>query len=190
MNYKELIRELGEDPTDLFISGQSKEATKDSFFLYEIRHMHSDFWESYVWIFDTINEFVNFLPAIIFSEFVIHSEDYDFEEEYGKIDCTSNYEYYQTILKDKWDEARCKKFIDEFQAEGVEFIEFGRVSELLSVSQEEFDLCKGTIDDINILEELGITQGRYKILNNFHYLSNERPELNENGFLSMLNNWI
>ena len=190
MNYKSLITQLTNHPYDVMQNGFGKRATESCFYLYEVHQMHHDFYESHLWIFNGIEEFIEFLPVIVFSDIAINCENEEFIEEYGELDYTDRFNYYKSLLARNWNEVECKKFIDEHKGTGeMEFIEFGKVSDLLNILQEQFDKCEKYHSTLDELENNGLTEGVYKIMHKFHGISNVVPAENKESFLSMLGDW-
>lgn len=97
MNIHELIDRLPLHPVDAFRIGLNKQATEEAFFLYEIHQLHHGFYESQVWIFNTIEEFVTFLPAIVFNDIVVNWENYSEDEEYN-YDYTNDYLFFESLV--------------------------------------------------------------------------------------------
>ena len=187
MDYDELIEKLGKEPGRWLFDGYGT-PREEGYYLYQIHLMHGDYWENGVYFFNTINEFVDFLPGIVFSNLAVDSMGDDFWEE--NHDFSEDWNRFQELKSGDWDEERCVKFIKEYGANNyIEFIEFGKISDLLSVTQEEYDKCYDSIDSTDELEEEGLTEGRYKIFTKFHEESDDRPGLDKEGFLEMLSNW-
>ena len=187
MDYDELIEKLGKEPGIWLFDGYGT-PREEGYYLYQIHLMHGDYWENGVYFFNTINEFVDFLPGIVFSNLAVDSMGDDFWEE--NHDFSEDWNRFQELKSGDWDEERCVKFIKEYGANNyIEFIEFGKISDLLSVTQEEYDKCYDSIDSTDELEEEGLTEGRYKIFTKFHEESDDRPGLDKEGFLEMLSNW-
>lgn len=189
MELNDLIEILPEHPCDVMQNGFGKKAFSESFYLYEIHNMHHNWYENNVWIFNSINEFVQFLPAIVFNDIAVNCEE-GFEDEHVDYDYSEDYNFYKSLVSQKWDELKCKEFISEHSKfGGLELIEFGRVSDLLECTQQEYNKCKDSIYSLDELEELELSQGRYKIFHAFHSVSENRPSLNEKAFIQMIEDW-
>ncbi len=189
MDYKEVIQKIGNHPNDVMQAAFDREANTNSYYLYEIHRMHHQDYESYVWLFNSIEEFVLFLPAIVFNDIAVNCDNHDFEEEFGDIDYTEKYKLYTSLMNNKWDEAQCAKFVlDYLGSDELELIEFGKVADLLNISDSEFEKCKDSYSTIEEIEKHGLTQGKYKILNKFYNQSKTRPSLNQTDFFEMLEN--
>ncbi len=196
MTYKELIEKLGQHPQDVYLDFPKVKATKTSFFLYEQHYMHFDYWEDQVWIFSDIKEFQKFLPVLIFSYETVHLQDEDFEENCEEIDYQDALNLYEKASKENWkDAADGKRFLAELaeteigsRAE-INGVEFGTLSELLSVSDEEFEKCKIFFSTEKELKEAGLSEGRNRIFNKYWEEFAEHPSDNEEQFLEMLSDW-
>jgi len=195
MNYQDLTEKLGREPAQIFedFYGHAS-ASPDAFFLYEIHLMGFDFWESNVWIFESIAEFKQFLPVLLFSWETSHSQDHDFESRVSEFTYEEGYALYQQALNEEWHSPEdCNRFLNELANKGISAeivgIEFGAVSDLLNVSDEEFDKCKEDLFSEEDLEKAGLTQGRYKIFNRYWESHEEHPSENEEQFLEMLDGW-
>ncbi len=187
MNYEELIKRLPKHPNDAMQNSFGKTANESCFYLYEIHQMHHDFYESHVCIFNSIQEFIEFLPVIVFTDIAINCENEDFIEEYGELDYADRFKYYESLLAKEWNAQECKKFIADYKGTGeMEFIEFGEVSDLLNISQEQFYKCEKYHSTLDEIENNGLTEGIYKIMHKFHSISNVLPAENQEAFLKML----
>jgi len=196
MNYSELTDRLGQHPQDVYQDFKRVKATKTSFFLYEQHHMHSDYWEDQVWIFSDIMAFKKFLPILIFSYETIHLQDEDFEENCEDRDYEDAWNLYEHALKEEWKDATDgKRFLAELaetdigKSAEINGIEFGCISELLGVSNEEFEKCKDWITTGKELEEAGLSEGHHRIFNKYWEKFSEHPAENEKQFLEMLSDW-
>jgi hypothetical protein len=196
MNYSELIDRLGQHPQDVYQDFRRVKATKTSLFLYEQHYMHFDYWEDQVWIFPDIKEFQKFLPVLIFSYETVHLQDEDFEENCEERDYQDAWDLYEKSSKENWkDAADGKRFLAELAKTGIakdaeiNGIEFGNVTELLNVSEDEFEKCKEYMSMEKELEEAGLSEGRYRIFNKYWEKFSEHPAENEKQFLEMLSDW-
>jgi hypothetical protein len=195
MNYKELTEKHCREPAQIFedFYGYAS-ASPDAFFLYEIHLMGYNFWESSVWIFESIAEFKQFLPVLLFSWEASHSQDHDFEETVAELNYEEQYTLYIKALSEDWQSPEdCNRFLKELAGTGSSAetigIEFGAVSDLLNVSAEEFDKCKEDLFSEEDLEKAGLSQGRYKIFNRYWESYEMHPSENEEQFLEMLDGW-
>ncbi len=64
--------------------------------------MHHYFYESHVWVFRSIEEFVQFLPVIVFSDIAINCENEDFIVEYSELDYTDRFVSLMNKFMPKW----------------------------------------------------------------------------------------
>lgn len=190
MNYEELLEKLVKHPNDAMQNAFGRKVSANSYFLYEIHNMHHDFYESHIWIFNSIDEFVEFLIAIIFSDIALNCENEDFFQEFGELDYSERFSCYESLSKKDWNFNECKKFIAEYEGiSELELIEFGKVSDLLDISQEDFDKCNNIYSTLKEIELQGLTQATYKIMNKFHTISDAKPSINQPLFFEMLENW-
>jgi len=169
---------------------------------------------NHIWFFRTPKEFVDFLPALLFFDIAIHWDDndrnyisYDDDIEEEEIDdevveeddeeCevrmiedtedySETYELYKHLCK-------IKSFDDDeiYELEGdsfgeVEVIEVFRISELINVSEEIFNLTLEDTDDEEEINEMGLTWCQFKILNGYAEEYNEIPSKNVEQFLDFL----
>jgi hypothetical protein len=190
MYYKQIIEKIGKNPCDVFFKYTGIEPTRKSYYLYEIHRMHLDWWQSHVWVFNSLYDFIDFLPYIFFNDIAIKYENDDFDDRYGCINYLKEYKRYSRLMKENLDEKRCEQFVKRFKAtKDLEVIEFGKLFDLINVSQEEYNKCQKDIHNLTQLKKVGLSQGKYEILHNFHKVSDERPALNEKAFLQMLKDW-
>ena len=190
MKIDELIELLPKHPTKVYQDGFGTQATENGFYLYEIHKMHHDFYESHVWIFKSIEEFVNFLPAIVFNDIAVHWEDDEFDWDTDNYDYSNDYDFYKSLINQQWDFQQCIDFINNHNKFGeLELIEFGKISDLVDVSQVEYDKCEEIYLFLDELENLGLTQGRYQIFHKFHAFSDSIPSKNKAVFMEMLEHW-
>jgi hypothetical protein len=103
---------------------------------------------------------------------------------------------YEHALKEDWKDATDgKRFLtkleetDTGKSAEINGIEFGCISELLSVSNEEFEKCKEYMSMEKELEDAGLSEGRYRIFNKYWEEFAEHPAENEEQFLEMLSDW-
>lgn len=185
MNLNELLALLPKHPVDVFEKYLPPgKVTENGYYLYEIHDMGHQFYEGHVWVFDSIDAFVDYIPAIVFRDVVVHCED---EERFEDVDFAEDYAFYETLVNQTWDFQQCIQFVEDHQSiGGLELIEFGKISDLVNVSREEYDKCKGFIGSIDEMEVLGLTQGRYQIFHKFHELSGSIPSQDKAAFLEFL----
>ncbi len=190
MNYEELIKKLPKHPFDAMQNGFGKTVTDNSFYLYEIHQLHHDFYESHVWILNNIEEFNEFLIFIVFSDIAFNCENEDFIADYGELDYSARFKHYQSLLTRDWNFVECKNFIAQYKGDSeIEFIEFGKISDLLDFTQADFEKCRNHYATIDEIENQGLTHANYRIMNKFHDISILNPASNQKLFLEMLENW-
>jgi hypothetical protein len=189
MNINQLIERLPEHPCDLMQNVFGREVSAESFYLYGIYNMHYNFYNSHVFIFNSINEFVEFLPAIIFNDIAINWDD-DYEENNEEISYSEDYKLLENLRNQNWDELKCKKFIKEHcKFDDLELIEFGKLSDFMEVTTEEFNKSKELFFSLDKLDEIGITQCRYQLLHKFSSISQVLPSQNKKAFFKMIEEW-
>jgi hypothetical protein len=139
MDYNNLISRLHMHPIDAFKNTKGRQATASSFYLYGIYHMNDDMKVNCVLIFNSIKEFVEFLPAIVFYDLIDNFNSKDFSEVYGKLDYSERFNYYESILASEWDEKECKNLIADLKEfSKMEYKEFGIVNDLLNITDTQF----------------------------------------------------
>jgi hypothetical protein len=175
---------------------------------------YGSYYGSHIWFFRTPKEFVDFLPGLLFWDIAIHWDDndrnyisYDDDIEEEEIDdeveeeddeeCevrmiedtedySETYELYKHLCK-------IKSFDDDeiYGLEGdsfgeAEVIEVFRISELINVSEEIFNLTLEDTDDEEEINEMGLTWSQFKILNGYAEMYDEIPSKNVEQFLDFL----
>jgi hypothetical protein len=171
---------------------------------------------NHIWFFRTPKEFVDFLPALLFWDIAIHWDDNDRnyssydndteeeeEEEEEEDDEEEEEDYDVRIIEDNEDYSEtyelykhlCKinSFDDEeiYDLAGassgeVEVIEVFRISELINVSEEIFNLTLEDTDDEEEINEMGFSWTQFKLLNGYAEMYNEIPSKNVEQFLAFL----
>lgn len=113
-------------------------------------------------------------------------EDYDVRIIEDTEDYSETYELYEHLCK-------IKSFDDDeiYDLSGysfgeVEVIEVFRISELINVSEEIFNLTFEDTDDEEEINEMGLTWSQFKILNGYAEMYNEMPSKNVGQFLDFL----
>ena len=157
------------DPTIVWESAMNENATPDSFYLYELHEMSFNLWEDKVWIFNSPNEFRDFTYALELFDYV-YFEDWDDlsdEDDYSAL--------HQRLLERKnqeWTFDDCKRYVAQFPIGSIELVNFGRVSDLLAFSEEDYEKCKNVYLTTDRLENEHLNQAEYKIM---YYFSKESP---------------
>ena len=170
---------------------------------------------NHIWFFRTPKEFVDFLPALLFFDIAIHWDDNDrnyisyddddieeeeiddeVEEEDDEEcdvrmiedteDYSETYELYKHLCKIKsFDDDEIYDLSGDSFGE-VEVIEVFRISELINVSEEIFNLTLEDTDDEEEIDEMGLTWCQFKILNGYAEMYDEIPSKNVEQFLDFL----
>ena len=176
------------DPTVVWECAMDNQATVDSWYLYELHNFHHNEWGAKVWIFDGVNDFVRFLPALIFNGILYYSENLT-HDEIKSIDVSAEYSEFLRTQEGTWDEARCLDFVRNFKSSKLELKEFGRLSAFFTVAEEQFELCKDEpIYDPEIHE--GLSRSMFSILSVFSKVSDGCPALNPDEFLRFMSGEI
>jgi hypothetical protein len=210
MNYKELLKILQKNPNEAFGDAQSIKPVEGGILLVEKHEMNFGYGTNYgnhIWFFRTPKEFVDFLPALLFWDIAIHwddndrnyssydndtEEDDDEEEDYDvriiedNEDYSETYELYKHLCKiNSFDDEEIYDLAGASFGE-VEVIEVFRISELINVSEEIFNLTLEDTDDEEEINEMGLTWSQFKILNGYAEMYNEIPSKNVEQFLDFL----
>lgn len=179
MNIYELLEKV--DPESEFYAAMDNVATEHSYYLYKLQLMSLDYWEPYVWYFDTTDQFATFIPALLFNN-ILGNDIEDFED----VDFSESYAEYLEAKQGDWDESRMFEFIKNFYSDRLELLEVGKVSDLLKFSPEDFELCRNEFfydpEKFNDISEV-----KYRIINKFSEVSELCPAQNEEDFLKFLN---
>jgi hypothetical protein len=211
MNYKELLKILQKNPNEAFGDAQSIKPVEGGILLVEKHEMNFGYGTNYgnhIWFFRTPKEFVDFLPALLFWDIAFHwddndrnyssydndteEEDDDEEEDYDvriiedNEDYSETYELYKHLCKiNSFDDEEIYDLSGDSFGE-VEVIEVFRISELINVSEEIFNLTLEDTDDEEEINEMGLTWSQFKILNGYAEMYNEIPSKNVEQFLDFL----
>jgi hypothetical protein len=184
MNIEEIIEELGE-PIIAWDNAQDKEATENSFYLYELHEMFN-FWESQVWIFNDLQEFYDFAYSRVLFDYINRGEDeaYDFDSDQREL-----YEHLLKLKNTIWTIAECENFVKTFNHSSLALVQFGKVSDLITISDEDFEKCKQLSRTKEELENDNLKEGCYKIISEYINRHHKKPKESEEAFLTFLNNW-
>jgi hypothetical protein len=189
MNVNQLIERLPEHPLVLMQNALGRKVSVDYYYLYGIIRFHNDLFKSYVFTFNSITEFVEFLPAIVFNDVAINW-DGDYEVNFVESNFSDDYELLENLTNQNWDELKCKEFISEKNKfDDLELIEFGRISDFMEATSEELIKSKELYESLDELERIGITQCRYQVLHKFSSISQVPPSQNRDEFLKMIEDW-
>ena len=189
MNINQLIERLPEHPLVLMQNALGRKVSLDCYYLYGIIRFDNDLYKSYVFTFNSITEFVEFLPAIVFNDVAINW-DKNYEVNFVESNFSDDYELLENLTNQNWDELKCKEFISEYSKfEDLELIEFGRISDFMEVTSEEFIKAKEYYVSLDELEKISITQCCYQVLHQFSSISQAPPSQNRDEFLKMIEDW-
>jgi hypothetical protein len=189
MNINQLIERLPEHPLVLMQNALGRKLSLDYYYLYGIIRFHNDLYKSYVFTFNSITEFVEFLPAIVFNDVAINW-DKNYEVNFVESNFSDDYELWENLNNQNWDELKCTEFIREHSKfDDLELIEFGRISDFMEATSEEFIKSKELYVSLDVLKKIGITQCRYQVLHKFSSISQVPPSQNSDVFLEMIEDW-
>jgi hypothetical protein len=176
------------DPTLIWENAMDNQANVDSWYLYELHNFHHNNWGGNVWIFNGINDFVNFLPALILNDLLYLDENLG-QGDAGNTDVSDRYAEYLETKQGTWDEERCLNFVRDFQSPKLKLKEFSRVSTFFDVTTAQFELCKSeTVFDPELYN--GLTESMFVILHKFSEVSDLCPALAQSAFLNFINGEI
>ena len=185
MNIEQIIEELGE-PEIAWENSLSKEATENSFYLYELHEMFN-FWESQVWIFNDLQEFYDFAYSHVLFDYINRWEDEAYEDDDS--DQSELYDYLLKLKNTIWTIAECENFVKTFNHCTFEMVQFGKVSDLIAISDEDFEKCKLLYLTKQELENDNLKEGCYKIISEYINRHHKKPKESKEDFLDFLSNW-
>ena len=219
MNYKELLKILQKNPNKAVGDSQNIKPFEGGILLVEKHEMNFGNCGNHIWFFRTPKEFVDFLPALLFSDIAIRWDDEDknyryfYEEELETYELASEFSKgdSSTILSSKSDfedddnenyadtyayyQRLCKinSFDDEeiYDLAGASFgalkvLEVIRISDVINMSEEKFNITVRNTSDKNKIKEMGFTWTQFKILNGYAKKHAELPSENVEQFLAFL----
>ena len=145
-------------------------------------------WESKVWFFSDLNHFFDFAYSHEMFDYIGRGEceEYDFEDD------TEQSEIYQNLLALKntiWTSETCEKFIKKFDHSSFELVQFGKVIDLINISDENFEKCKELYLTKDQLENVALKEGSYQIISEYIRRQNKKPRDSKEEFIDFLNNW-
>jgi hypothetical protein len=126
-----------------------------------------------------------------YSHVIIQYINRELDEEYHFDDDTYRSELYQYLLKLKntiWTIEECDNFIKSFSDSSFELVEFGKVSDLIATTDEDFEKCKEHYNTKKELENINLKEGCYKIISEYIDQHNQKPKESKEMFLSFLSN--
>jgi hypothetical protein len=197
MNYKELLKILQKNPNKAVGDSQNIKPFEGGILLVEKHEMNFGNCGNHIWFFRTPKEFVDFLPALLFSDIAIHWDDedknyryfyeeeletYELASEFSKGDSTAianpisdfedddnedyadTYAYYQRLCK-------INSFDDEeiYALAGASFgvlevLDVIRISDVINMSEEKFNITFEDSRDKNKVEEMGFTWPKFSMV--------------------------
>ena len=184
MTLGEIIDEFG-SPTLAWENAMGRTANENSYYLYEIHHTSMGFWESQVWIFNSLKEFGDFTYALDLFNYIYTGEKKDYDEEV-------DLELYQQLKKNRestWDWEKCQLFIKYRGNSEISIKALGRIKDLLETSQSDFEKSKKYYSSLDELENIQLDEATYKILHKYAELSDVAPSDSKEEFLDFISNW-
>lgn len=184
MNIEQIIDELGE-PEIAWENSLNKEATENSFYLYELHEMFN-FWESQVWIFNDLQEFYDFAYSHVLFDYINRGGDeaYDYDSDQSEL-----YDYLLKLKNTIWTIAECENFVKTFDHSSLALVQFGKVFDLIAISDEDFEKCKLIYLTKEELENDNLKEGCFKIISEYINRHHKKPKESKEAFLTFLSNW-
>jgi hypothetical protein len=179
------MEKLG-NPTEVWISSLKNRATEDGFYLYELHEMGSGMWENGVFVFPTPQDFGKFTYALELFDYVYFE---DWEEIDESEDCTALFQHLFQQREKEWTFEDCIHYVSTFKPSCIELIKFGEIRDLIDVSEETFEKCKGINTSKDELEEVGLNEAEYQILHKYSQEAKGRPKDDCLCFLEFINKW-
>jgi hypothetical protein len=187
MTIEEIIEELGE-PEIALNKAENIYANENSYYLYELHQMYN-FWENKVWFFNDLQEFYDYAYSHVMIQYVNREldEEYDFDDD---TDRSELYRYLLKLKKTIWTIEECENFIKSFSDSSFELVEFGKVIDLIAITDEDFEKCKEHYSTKEELENINLKEGCYKIISGYinkNYKKTKKPKESLAEFLAYLN---
>lgn len=184
MNIEQIIDELSE-PEIAWENSLNKEATENSFYLYELHEMFN-FWESQVWIFNDLQEFYDFAYSHVLFDYINRGGDeaYDYDSDQSEL-----YDYLLKLKNTIWTIAECENFVKTFDHSSLALVQFGKVFDLIAISDEDFEKCKLIYLTKEELENDNLKEGCFKIISEYINRHHKKPKESKEAFLTFLSNW-
>lgn len=156
---------------------------------YALTNRKGSVFNSFVYNFDSIEDFKKFLPLLFFPLKTNLSSFDDFCETDASKEFPEAYAAYLDARNETWqNEDDCTHFIDRLAKSDVVSLGctkvriFGKVADLLQVSAEEFEKCK-EFDRVELITQANAKQA---ILNRYWEKYKRHPSENEDQFLDFL----
>ena len=184
MTKEELFDELGH-PIMVWDESMNVEATKSSFYLYEVHQVGPTSYENKVWFFDTVDAFKRFTYSLDLIDFIFQIDDEEFSED--EFESERPFQFYSEMQKRQWTIEDCKQYVNEYNHCLMDLIHFGSVQELLNVNDVQFEKCKSLIFSIEELERNHLHEAEYQIMNDYAQISERSPMQSADRFLQFLN---
>lgn len=183
MTIEEIINELGEPEWN---NSRDKEVKESSYYLYEL-HETFNFWESQVWIFNDLQEFHDFAYSHVMFDYINRWEDEEYEDDDS--DQSELYDYLLKLKNTIWTITECENFVKTFDHCTFEMVQFGKVSDLIAISGEDFKKCKQLYLTKEELENVNLKEGVYQIISKYIKQHDKKSKESKETFLTFLSNW-
>ena len=197
MNFNEIRMSLPKnfDPVDIWFSFQDPNlATSESFYVYA-----EDGGLSIVWVLNSFQQFSELMSCLIFKESILDGglEIYNSNDTDTLNLFKNKVTQYQNLKSTVWDFKKCNDFIkndfdNDFGLYGFCIYEFGKVADLLSINQNQFEYLKqfnGThFAGTQVNKSFDVTDGKLWICKNYH--SNISPSESRDKFLKYLSSSV
>jgi len=127
------------DPLLIFEKQMEVPPDSHSYYLLEFHLSGPNWWDQHVWYFENLEQFKRFLPALIFRDLIIELSNSNYNEN---LDLSKEYKEYLEVKEIPIEEKAFVNFVHQYNSDKLELVEFGRVQDLLDLSQSEFEYCK------------------------------------------------
>ena len=183
MTIEEIIEEFGEPEWN---NSRNKEVTENSYYLYELHEMFNS-WESQVWIFNDLQKFYDFAYTHVMFDYINRWEDEEYDDDDS--DQSELNEYLLKLKNTIWTVTECENFVKTFDHCTFEMVQFGKVIDLITISDEDFEKCKEYYSTKDELENVNLKEGNYQIISQYIDRHKKKPKESVAEFLTFLNDW-
>ena len=191
MNYKELLKILQKNPNEIFLDAQGYKPFEGGILLVEKHWRYFGYFQNYgthIWFFRTPEDFVDFLPALLFSDIAIHWDDEDKNYRYFYEEELETYELASEFSKG--DSSAILSPISDFEEDDNEnyadtYAYYQRLCKINSFDDEEIYALAGAsfgalevLDVIRIYDVINVSEEKFNLT--FEDTADEE-EINEMG---------
>ena len=137
-----------------------------------------------------MQEFYDFAYSHEMFDYINRWEDEEYED-----DDTNQSELYDYLLKLKntiWTVTECENFVNTFNNSSFEMVQFGKVIDLITISDEDFEKCRKIYFTKEELENVNLKEGVYQIISKYitrNYKNPIKPKESREEFLDFISNW-